>query len=151
MLWATICYYVRFYTWDFRENTTTSRMNSNGTYSRKRDQILSYSLALCVPYNFLLEIMIFSKKRNFNQKTYTLCALSTASFSWANCDRSICAAYFRAAATMSYSKGSTNIVTFFKISYFLERIRIEHVEMKNSLDSKLQINSTCSIRIRSRK
>ena len=37
---------------------------------------------------------------------------------------------------------------FLKISHFLERIQIEHIGMKNNLDSKLQIYSTCSIRIR---
>ena len=37
-----------------------------------------------------------------------------------------------------------------KILHFLERILMEHIDMKNSLDSKLQFNTTCSIRIRSR-
>ena len=36
------------------------------------------------------------------------------------------------------------------ISPFLERIRMEDIEMKNSLVSELQIDSICSIRIRSR-
>ena len=39
---------------------------------------------------------------------------------------------------------------FSTISHFLERILIEHIEMKNNLDYKLQIYSVCSIRIRSR-
>ena len=37
------------------------------------------------------------------------------------------------------------------ISRFLVRILMEHIDIKNSLDSKLQIYSICSIRIRSRK
>ena len=40
---------------------------------------------------------------------------------------------------------------FSKISYFLERIPMEHMGTKDSLDSKLQIYFTCSIRIRPRK
>ena len=40
---------------------------------------------------------------------------------------------------------------FLIITYFLERILMEHMGMKNSLESKLLINSICSIRIRSRK
>ena len=40
---------------------------------------------------------------------------------------------------------------FLTISQILERILMEHIDMKNSLDSKLQIYSICSIRIRSRK
>ena len=43
------------------------------------------------------------------------------------------------------------ICSFSKISHFLERILMEHIDMKNSLDSKLQVYSMCSIRIRSRK
>ena len=39
---------------------------------------------------------------------------------------------------------------FSKISHFLERILMEHIDMKNSLDSQLQIDSLCSIRIHSR-
>ena len=38
-----------------------------------------------------------------------------------------------------------------KIFHFLERILMEHMDMKNDLDSKIQIYSICSIRIRSRK
>ena len=38
-----------------------------------------------------------------------------------------------------------------KISRFLERILIEHIDKKESLDSKLQIYSICSIIIRSKK
>ena len=38
-----------------------------------------------------------------------------------------------------------------KISQFLERILMEHKDINYSLDSKLQIVSICSIRIRSRK
>ena len=41
--------------------------------------------------------------------------------------------------------------TFSKISYVLERILMEHVDIENSLDSKLQIHSICFIKIRSRK
>ena len=37
------------------------------------------------------------------------------------------------------------------VSQFLDQILMEHIDMKNSLESKLQINSTCSNRIRSRK
>ena len=37
------------------------------------------------------------------------------------------------------------------ISNFLERIPMEDIDMKNSLNSKLQVYSICSIRIRSRK
>ena len=40
---------------------------------------------------------------------------------------------------------------FSKISYFLERVLVEHIDMKDSLDSSLQTCSLCSIRIRSRK
>ena len=40
---------------------------------------------------------------------------------------------------------------FSKISQFLVRVLMEHIGMKNSLDSKLQFYFTCSIRIRSRK
>ena len=40
---------------------------------------------------------------------------------------------------------------FSKIYRFLERIPMEHIDIENSLDSKLQIYFTCSIRIRSRK
>ena len=36
------------------------------------------------------------------------------------------------------------------LSYFLEQIRMEHMRMKSSLDSKLQIDPICSIRIPSR-
>ena len=39
---------------------------------------------------------------------------------------------------------------FLEISRFLERILTEHMELKYSLDSKLQIDFKCSIRIRSR-
>ena len=38
-----------------------------------------------------------------------------------------------------------------KISRFLERILMEHIDMNNSLDSKLQTYPMCSIRTRSRK
>ena len=41
--------------------------------------------------------------------------------------------------------------SFLKISQFLERILMEHKDIKNSLDSKLQVYSICSIRINSRK
>ena len=37
-----------------------------------------------------------------------------------------------------------------KISHFLERIRMEHIDSKVSSDCKLQISSICSIRNRSR-
>ena len=40
---------------------------------------------------------------------------------------------------------------FSKIFCFIERILTEYIDMKNSLDSQLQIYSICSIRIRSRK
>ena len=43
------------------------------------------------------------------------------------------------------------LLGFSKISHFLGRVLIEHIDMKNSLDSKLQIYSICSIRTRSRK
>ena len=36
------------------------------------------------------------------------------------------------------------------ISRFLEVILMEHIDMKSSLESKLQIGYICSIRIRSR-
>ena len=39
---------------------------------------------------------------------------------------------------------------FLRITYFLEQILMEHVDMKGSLDSKLQIDSVCPIRIPSR-
>ena len=39
---------------------------------------------------------------------------------------------------------------FSKISRFLERIQVEHIESKSSLESQLQICSICSIRIRSK-
>ena len=39
---------------------------------------------------------------------------------------------------------------FSKILYFLVRILMEHIERKNSLDSKLQIYSICSNKVRSR-
>ena len=38
-----------------------------------------------------------------------------------------------------------------EISHFLERIPTEHIDIKNSLDSELQISSICSIRLSSRK
>ena len=40
---------------------------------------------------------------------------------------------------------------FSMISRFLEGIPMEHIDMKYSLDSKLQIYSTCSLRICARK
>ena len=40
---------------------------------------------------------------------------------------------------------------FSKISHFLEGILMEHIDMKNRLDSKLHVSSMFSIRIRSRK
>ena len=40
---------------------------------------------------------------------------------------------------------------FCTISRFLERILKEHIDVKNSGGSKLQINSICSVKIRSRK
>ena len=40
---------------------------------------------------------------------------------------------------------------FSAISQFLKRVLMECIDMKNSLDSKLQICSICSVRIRSRK
>ena len=39
---------------------------------------------------------------------------------------------------------------FFKISHLLEQILMEYVDMKNSLDSRLQICSICSVKIRPR-
>ena len=39
---------------------------------------------------------------------------------------------------------------FSKIFRFLERILMDHIEMKNSLESMLQIDLICSIGIRSR-
>ena len=42
-------------------------------------------------------------------------------------------------------------VSFSNISHFLERIVIERIETKNSLESKLPIDSICSFRIHSRK
>ena len=50
-----------------------------------------------------------------------------------------------------YRKFSRVFCGFSKISYFLERIIIEHIEMKNNLDSKRQIYFICSIRTWSRK
>ena len=43
------------------------------------------------------------------------------------------------------------VVSISKISHFLDGILIEHIDTKSSVDSKLQIYSICSIRIRSRK
>ena len=40
-------------------------------------------------------------------------------------------------------------VNFSKVSHFLERTLMEHTDMKNTLDSKLQVYSIRSIRIRS--
>ena len=40
---------------------------------------------------------------------------------------------------------------FFEISFFLEGIPTEYIISKNSLESKLQIESICSIRIFARK
>ena len=40
--------------------------------------------------------------------------------------------------------------SFLKFSRFLERILMEHINWKNSLDSKLLIYSICSIKTRSR-
>ena len=45
-------------------------------------------------------------------------------------------------------KGNFN---FSKISHFLERIRMEHKQAKNISGSKLNFESICSLRIRSRK
>ena len=42
-------------------------------------------------------------------------------------------------------------LTLSKISRLLERIIVEAIDIKNSLDCKLQIYFICSIRIRSRK
>ena len=39
---------------------------------------------------------------------------------------------------------------FSEISHFLERILMEHIDMKNSLESKLHTYSICSIRNRSK-
>ena len=39
----------------------------------------------------------------------------------------------------------------FKISHFPEQILKEHIELKNSLKSKLQVCSICSVRNRSKK
>ena len=39
------------------------------------------------------------------------------------------------------------LVGFSKISSFLERILIEHIDIKNSLDSKLQTNSLCPLEL----
>ena len=39
---------------------------------------------------------------------------------------------------------------FSKISHFLERVPMEHIETKNSSDSKLQIGTICSISNHSR-
>ena len=44
-----------------------------------------------------------------------------------------------------------NCSGFSKIFHFLERVLTEHIELKNSLDSKLQIYFICSIRIFYRK
>ena len=43
------------------------------------------------------------------------------------------------------------LLRFFKISHLLERVLMEHIDMKNNLDSKLQLYSVYSIRILSRK
>ena len=45
------------------------------------------------------------------------------------------------------SKKQKGKVVFLKISLFLERIQMEHIDMKNSLDSQLRIIFTYSIRI----
>ena len=47
--------------------------------------------------------------------------------------------------------GTSNLAAavFSKISQFLEQFLMEHIDIKVSLDSKLQIDSICSIRIRS--
>ena len=49
--------------------------------------------------------------------------------------------------TVNLHKVSTSFST---ISWFLEGILMQHVDMKLSLDSKLQIDFICSIGIRSR-
>ena len=41
--------------------------------------------------------------------------------------------------------------SFSKISYFLERVLMEDIDKKDSLDSKLQTYYICPIKIRSRK
>ena len=56
----------------------------------------------------------------------------------------------------SYVSHVSKIITnrccgFSNISHFLERILMEHIDMKNSLDSMLQLYSIYSIRTRSRK
>ena len=44
----------------------------------------------------------------------------------------------------------TKLHRFSMISRFLEGILMEHIDMKSTLDSKLQIDYICSIRIRTR-
>ena len=55
---------------------------------------------------------------------------------------SYCRAYFKGKPLSCY--------VFLEISYFVERVRMEHIAMKYSLECKLQIHSICSIRTRSR-
>ena len=47
-------------------------------------------------------------------------------------------------------RGCKYAAHFSTISHFLERILMEHIDLKKSLDSKLQIYSICFTRIRSR-
>ena len=50
-----------------------------------------------------------------------------------------------------YRFGGVKLLCFLKMFRFLERIRTEHTDIKDSLDSKLRFCSIYSIRIRSRK
>ena len=49
--------------------------------------------------------------------------------------------------TLTVSTIEVILFGFFRITYFLERILMKHIDMENSLDTKLQVYSICSIRI----
>ena len=53
--------------------------------------------------------------------------------------------------SMAVSISSIQWLDFWRISRALELIVLEHIDMENSLESKLQVYSICSIRLRSRK
>ena len=66
--------------------------------------------------------------------------------------RRTCIGYEDGHCSLYEGKGARQTkFSFLKISHFLERIRMEHIGMKNSSDFELQIYSLCSIEIRSRK
>ena len=57
----------------------------------------------------------------------------------------------RALGDFDYKANHSQGTFFSKISHFLEQVLMEHEDVKSSLDSKLQVYSNCSVRIRSRK